>query len=125
MSKKVILDNGTQFRSRKWRVALENMLGIQVRYTSVYHPSVNLTEGVMRELRRLFRVFCHENRNSGVGKVVEIEHLLNNVHHESTGYTPIELIKAQQPESQLTKLVNFPPQVNTDLVVKFQRVSKR
>ncbi|KAJ8883497.1 hypothetical protein PR048_015341 [Dryococelus australis] len=121
MPKKVISANWTQFSSRKWSVALENMLGILVGYrpTSVYHPSANPEERVMRELGRLFR-----NHSSWVQKVAKIEHLLNTMHHISIGYTPIELVNSQQPESQLTKWVNFPPQVHTDLAVKFQRVNK-
>ena len=45
--KSIITDHGTQFKGRKWKNALLNH-GIKTYKTSVYHPSSNPAERVLR-----------------------------------------------------------------------------
>lgn len=55
----IVTDHGTQFRGKKWK---EELLKLQKRTykTSVYHPSSNRAEHVLREVSRILRTYCHQ-----------------------------------------------------------------
>lgn len=105
--RKIISDNGTQFRSRKWKT-LTTVLGIELGYTAVYHPSANPAERVMRELGRLFRLYCHQQHCQWASIVSEVENLINCCWHESTGATPIELMGRGSPRTVLQGYISYP-----------------
>jgi hypothetical protein len=50
--KVVVSDHGTQFQSPQWQDTLRSW--------SIRHPQSNPTERVMKELSRLFRIYCAE-----------------------------------------------------------------
>lgn len=58
--KAMLSDNGTQFTSPKWKMALIQD-DIRVKYFSARDPKSNPVERQMRELGRLFRIFFNEN----------------------------------------------------------------
>lgn len=105
--KLILSDHGTQFTSAKWR---ENLAweGIQVGYTSVYHPQSNPVERVMRELGRIFRTYCNEKHTTWPDYVKLAENWINNNRHESTRYTPTELMFGERTERMFEKWLQFP-----------------
>lgn len=58
-SKTIITDHGTQFKRKKWNDTLLNM-NIKTYKMSVYHPSSNVVERVLREVGRILRTYCHD-----------------------------------------------------------------
>ena len=57
----IITDHGTQFKGRRWR---EKLLEVNIKTykTSVYHPSSNPAERVLREVGRILRTYCHDKQ---------------------------------------------------------------
>lgn len=103
----ILSDHGTQFTSKKWINGMQTA-GIVVRYSSVYHPESNPVERVMRELGRLFRSYCNTRHSNWPGYVSDIENWLNCVENDSTGFSPMELLKGERPIQFLEKIINFP-----------------
>ncbi|GFU24550.1 retrovirus-related Pol polyprotein from transposon 412 [Trichonephila clavipes] len=66
--------------------------GILVRHSSVYHPQSNPVEQFHRALKRLLRVLCLEAGSEWDKHLPSILLALRTVSHESTGYTPSELV---------------------------------
>ena len=61
----IITDHGTQFKGRKWREEMLNK-NIKTYKTSIYHPSSNPAERVLREVGRILRTYCHETIDYGL-----------------------------------------------------------
>ena len=55
----IITDHGTQFKGKNWRDELLK-LNIKTYKTSVYHPSSNPAERVLREVGRILRTYCND-----------------------------------------------------------------
>ncbi|GFW50710.1 retrovirus-related Pol polyprotein from transposon 17.6 [Trichonephila clavipes] len=66
--------------------------GILVRHSSVYHPQSNPVERFHRTLKRLLRVLCLDAGSEWDKHLPSILLALRTVSHESTGYTPSELV---------------------------------
>ena len=122
---KVILsDHGPQFISGKWRQTL-GWEGIIPKHTAVYHPQSNQAERVMREIGRIFRAYCHSKHTEWPLYVKKVEEWLNSTTHDSTGFTPYELIKGSRPPRILEQLFEYPPEERTiDRNVKIQLANK-
>ena len=101
-----------QFTSNTWQETLgwENIL---VKHTSVYHPQSNPSERVMRELGRMFRTFCHKKHSLWATFVCKIEGYINSSLHESTSYSPYELMFQRRPSRILQGLIKFPNRMDT------------
>jgi len=56
--KKILTDNGTQFQNQRWRQQLKQK-GIEVMFTSPYHPEGNTVERTNREIGRILRAYCY------------------------------------------------------------------
>lgn len=97
---RILTDHGTQFTSGEWREGLRS-LSIEHVKCSVRHAQANPVERVMRELGRLFRVFCYSQHTRWALEVPRLEVFLNSVVHETTGYSPIELHLGRTPEPVL------------------------
>ena len=67
----------------------------------------------MRELGRIFRAYCHAKHSEWPLYVQRIENWLNCVTHESTGFTPYELVRGKRPPRILEQLFDYPPETNT------------
>ena len=100
-------DNGTQFRSPKWKNTLERE-GIKVIYSSIRHPQSNPTERVMREIGRLFRTYCNNRHTTWANHLKTIENILNITTHYSTECTPFEIHYGKPIVDEILKLVRFP-----------------
>jgi transposase InsO family protein len=86
---KVLSDHGSQFTSEVWGRALREM-GIKVIHSTIRHPQSNPCERIMRELSRLFRVYCGERHTSWPDVIPHLNIWLNEVPHESIGMSPHE-----------------------------------
>ncbi|GFS82909.1 retrovirus-related Pol polyprotein from transposon 17.6, partial [Trichonephila clavipes] len=66
--------------------------GILVRHSSMNHPQSNPVERLHRTLKRLLRVLCLDAGSEWDKHLPSILLALRTVSHESTGYTPSELV---------------------------------
>jgi transposase InsO family protein len=74
---KIILsDHGSQFTSPIWKETLEN-LGTDVRYSPIRHPESNPAERVMKELGKIFRIYCNEMHKKWPELIGNIQNWLN------------------------------------------------
>ena len=89
-------DHGTQFTSPKWidKLKKEN---IQCTFSSIRHPQSNNVERCNKELKSFFRTFVKEKHGAWMLHVKNIEKILNEVHHDTTEFTPLELHKNLKP----------------------------
>ena len=83
----IITDHGTQFKGRRWKNTLIT-LGIKTYKTSVYHPSSNPAERVLREVGRILRTYCHNQQRKWQEYLSATEEFLNLAHHPAIGTTP-------------------------------------
>lgn len=110
--KSVLSDNGPQFISKIWKQGMSD-LGIEVKYISAYHPSSNPVERSMREIGRLCRAYCHHNHRTWGKFVQEFESVMNTWTHETTGFSPEEILFNKRNKSVVENALPFPP--NKDL----------
>ncbi|CAK1596617.1 unnamed protein product [Parnassius mnemosyne] len=89
--KAIMTDNGKQFVSNHWKQSMSE-LNIKPIYTTVRNPRPNTTERVNKELSRLFRTLCHTNHKDWALILPKLEELYNNSYHNSTGFTPCEIL---------------------------------
>lgn len=118
---KILSDNGRQFVSREWRERLA-FEGIQVVYTSPYHPEANPVEREMREIGRIMRAFAHKRHNIWSEYVLFTEQCLNQPFHSSIGCTPYEVVFREPPPSPF-KQVAF-PQDAREKVISYQTIRR-
>lgn len=124
---RILSDNGTQFTSHRWKTVLEE-LGIKVSFTSRYFPQGNCTERVNREIGRLLRSLCQAQHIRWAFEVPEVERMLNQVIHDSTGFTPEEVqFHKMKNNPFLNKLIpqtELPPRDQLLFLVKERLISK-
>ncbi|GFS75850.1 integrase catalytic domain-containing protein [Trichonephila clavipes] len=73
---------------------------LPIRHSSVYHPQSNPVERFHRTLKRLLRVLCLDAGSEWDKHLPSILLALRTVSHESTGYTPSELVYGKICEPQ-------------------------
>ena len=89
-------DHGTQFTSKKWTDKLRKN-GIKPIFSSIRHPQSNMVERIHRELGRFFRVYTQHAHKAWAKYTETIAKIMNETHHDTTGYTPIELHFNKKP----------------------------
>lgn len=104
--KAIMTDNGSQFISHLWKDSL-HALGIKTIYTTVRNPRPNSTERVNKELGRMFRTFCHNNHKGWASRLGDIEKLYNNTKHDSTGFTPCEVMYGKSSKMSFDKYLKL------------------
>lgn len=100
----IMSDNGSQFASKAWREGLKQE-GIKPIYTTVRNPRPNTTERVNKELGRLFRTYCRQNHKGWTSVLPKLEELYNNTYHESTKFTPCEILYGEQTTLSFDKVI--------------------
>ena len=85
--KSIISDHGTQFRGKKWKETLLNQ-GVKSYKTSVYHPSSNPAERVLREVGRILRTYCHNQQRRWSEYLSSAEEYINISYHQAIDDTP-------------------------------------
>lgn len=120
---RILSDQGTQFTSLLYKESIEKW-GIKVAYTSVRHPAANPVERVMKELGRLVRAYSNQSHKAWAVYMKWIEKLINEMPHETTGWTPKEMIEGTKSKVSLAR-VHFPPHSgNSFSKLEVQRVAR-
>jgi hypothetical protein len=97
-------------------------LNVRVVYSSIRHPQSNPSERVMRELSRLFRVYCNRQHVSWPELIPWINKWINLITHESTHLTPQELHFGRKPTFEFpdgVNLQNAGDSITPELVLEF------
>lgn len=94
---RIVTDHGTQFTSELWRKKLE-AIGIKHTLTSIRHPQANMVERSNREISKILRIMLHDLKHTAwYEKLPIVETILNEVYHDTTGATPMELQLGRRP----------------------------
>ena len=118
---KIILsDHGIQFVSLRWKSKLES-LGIKVLYSSIRHPQSNPVERTMREIGRIFRIYCSEQHTKWASYVNFVQDCLNYTTHQSTGFTPYTLHFNKDPKERILSM--FPRLKRTVVLIRVPHLS--
>nr|CAI5842451.1 unnamed protein product [Callosobruchus analis] len=104
---RIVSDNATQFHSKLWKRELTSF-NIQVCHTSAYFPEGNMTERANREIGRVLRALCAERHTKWAVYLDQIEDCLNNVVHESTGFSPSWLHFGRETPSLVNTFFKLP-----------------
>ncbi|GFU36182.1 retrovirus-related Pol polyprotein from transposon 297 [Trichonephila clavipes] len=84
-------DLGTSFTS-ELTTTFFNKFGIKVTRSSVSHPQSNAVERVHRTIKRVIKALCVESGEDWEGVLPLALFSLRTVAHESTGFSPTELV---------------------------------
>ncbi|KAG8183285.1 hypothetical protein JTE90_004905 [Oedothorax gibbosus] len=101
--KELQTDQGTSFTSALTTEFLERF-GIKVVRSSVYHPQSNPVERMHRTLKRILRVLCLESGPDWEKILPQALFALRTVTHDSTGFTPAELVHGRNLKTPVTLL---------------------
>ncbi|GFV93488.1 retrovirus-related Pol polyprotein from transposon 297 [Trichonephila clavipes] len=95
--------------------------GILVRHSSVYHPQSIPVERFHRTLKRLLRVLCLDAGSEWDKHLPSILLALRTVSHESTGYTPSELVYGKNLRTPETLVMEhwMEPEEEGNLVTEY------
>ncbi|GFY13996.1 retrovirus-related Pol polyprotein from transposon 412 [Trichonephila clavipes] len=90
-------------------------------HSSVYHPQSNPVERFHRTLKRLLRVLCLDAGSEWDKHLPSILLALRTVSHESTGYTPSELVYGKNLRTPETLVMEhwMEPEEESDLVTEY------
>lgn len=101
--KRIITDQGTQFTSSEWKEFINN-LQIDHSLTTSYHPQTNgIDERLNGTLVRILRTYedeFHENWDEHLKWAL---YIYNTTVHESTGYSPYQVLHGLDPRSPLKR----------------------
>ena len=90
--KTILSDNGTQFKS-KLTQAFTKMLNITQIFSSIYHPESNgMVERANQTIKQMLAKVCEEHPYEWDEFLPAILFAYRQAKHESTGYSPFELI---------------------------------
>lgn len=87
---KIQSDNATQFKSEMWFSKLETH-NITPIYSPLYYPCFNMAERPIKEVKRCLRTYCSKQHRNWAHYISDINACLNELQHETTGFTPNEL----------------------------------
>lgn len=105
--RKVLSDNGPQFRSRQWKDMLAQQK-IKPIYISRFHPSSNPAERVMKEMGKLCRVYCSKEHREWDNHLKDFQDIMNELPHGTTGLAPVQVLKNLVVPSKIREVVKFP-----------------
>ncbi|GFX16129.1 retrovirus-related Pol polyprotein from transposon 412 [Trichonephila clavipes] len=113
-------DQGTSFMSRL-TVEFFNRFGIKVSRSSVYHPQSNLVEHFHRTVKQVLKVLCIEAAPNWEVQVLAAFFALRTVTHDSTGFSPAELVYGNNLRTPVTFLYEswLDPEEREDTVVEY------
>lgn len=124
LPKKIQSDNGTQFKSNQWINKMEE-LGIQLIFNPLYHPKTNMSERPIREVKRCLRTYCHKSHKKWAELVPHINQFLNEIYHETTGFTPNELQFGTRDLRFWNQVITNPFENETPLNTKIEFAKQR
>lgn len=98
---KIVTDRGSQFTSDEWKTFMKKT-GIEHKLTSPYHPQTNgIDERVNGTIIRILRAYVDEFQEDWDEHLKWSVHLYNTTPHESTGYSPYQVLHGMDPRSPL------------------------
>lgn len=100
-------DQGADFESKTIK-ELCDLAGIQKVRTSPYHPRGNPVERFNRTLLNMLGTLKDEDKRHWRDFVKPLVHAYNCTKHDSTGYTPYELMFGRQPRLPIDLAFNVP-----------------
>jgi len=99
--KSIITDRGSQFTSAKWKEYVTR-LGVEHKMTTPYHPQSNgIDERFNGTLVRVLRSYVEENQRDWDEKLKWAVYLYNTTVHNSTGFSPYQVLFGLDPRSPL------------------------
>ena len=90
----------------KWGGAASYL--IKTYKTSVYHPSSNPAERVLREVGRILRTYCYDQHSKWTEYIPAAEDFINLSHHQFIDTTPYTAMFQRPPPREITSLIQFP-----------------
>lgn len=98
---KIITDRGSQFISDEWRRYMEKM-NVDHTTTSPYHPQANgIDERLNGTLMRILKAYVNDYQEDWDIKLKWALYAYNTTVHDSTGYSPYQLLHGLDPRSPL------------------------
>lgn len=102
----IISDRGSQFTSTEWNTFI-NKLGIEHKMTASYHPQANgIDERLNGTLMRILRSYVDELQDSWDEHLKWSLYVYNTTVHESTGYSPYQVLHGLDSRSPLKPVQN-------------------
>ena len=103
---RLLMDNATQFTSEKFIKELRQV-GVQPSFLAIRHPSSNIVERIHKEINRFFRSLIKNKHTECATWVPIIQNCLNQTHHETTEYSPVQLHLNKEPQRFWEKYFNI------------------
>lgn len=112
--KRIITDRGTQFTSSEWKEFISNM-DIEHKLTTPYHPQSNgIDERLNGTLMRILRSYVNKYQNDWDDHLKWSLYVYNNTIHDTTGYSPYQVLHSRDSRSPLKPSILQPTQVNQE-----------
>ena len=113
-------DNGMQFKAERFQKLLKDW-GVNLAFTSCYHPQSNFTERMNHNIKSMLQCFHHNNHTAWPTYLSEFQFALNSVVHDTTRMSPAAIFfrrELQQP-GDTAVMSGLPPVIadETDQVV--------
>lgn len=108
---RIITDRGTQFTSVEWKEFISKM-DIEHKLTTPYHPQSNgIDERLNGTLMRILRSYVNRYQNDWDDHLKWSLYVYNNTVHDSTGYSPYQVLHSRDPRSPLRPKTVDQPEV--------------
>lgn len=91
----LVCDNGPQYKSKVIE-SLLNKFGVKMFCNFFYHPQTNPTERVNRVIKTMIISYVVDNQRLWDKQVHNVAHAINTARHESTGYSPHQLVYGER-----------------------------
>ena len=100
------MENATEFTSEKFIKELRQV-GVQPSFVAIRRPSSNIVERIHKEINRFFRSLIKNKHTEWAYWVPVIQNCLNERHHETTEFCPVQLHLNQEPQRFWEKYFNI------------------
>uniref|UniRef100_A0A6G5ABV5 RNA-directed DNA polymerase n=1 Tax=Rhipicephalus microplus TaxID=6941 RepID=A0A6G5ABV5_RHIMP len=123
-------DNGSVFTSCLTSTFMDKC-GIKVVHSSIHHPQSNPVERMHSVLKRILRALCYEHKCDWEACIPPAMFALRSAPHESTGFSPAELVYGRSLRTPLQMLreswegFDEDPNVVAYVLDLLQRLGKR
>lgn len=104
----LVSDLGAQFTSHLINEICKQW-GVTQKLTTAYHPQTNLTERVNRTLKTMMASYVGDHHRQWDRWLAEFRFAINTAWHESTGYTPSEIVLGRKLKGPLERALHHPP----------------
>lgn len=101
----IITDRGSQFTSLAWKKYMDK-IGVEHRLTTAYHPQTNgIDERLNGTLSKILRAYVDRYQEKWDEKLKWSLYVYNTTVHESTGYSPYQILHGKDNRSPLKPYV--------------------